>query len=317
MNSPVRHSVTNRDFLAEMFRTRGSQEAPWVAGFPGDPHQTEPRNWAGRPVLNCIPWCIQPGNNNYVCVSTFRQEKDGSWRRRKANFSAMHAIMIDDIGTKISAERLVLEPSALVETSPGNFQAWYFLAPPETDAARADLLVKRMIEAGLTADARDPGMRGVTRYGRLPVGRNGKSVYLEKLGAPFIQKVHRWEPGKRYRLEQIAQAYGIDLTPEQPPIYRPLPASDSRDSLLPVIQQYGLYLEPISGLNGAHRIVCPWSHEHTGRDTSGTVYFEPGDSNGWHGGFKCHHGHCMNRGIRDLERFIRAAKRMIREGKAA
>lgn len=308
---------SNAAFLLAMFRTCKADEAPWVAGFPGDPAQTEPRNWAGRPILRGIPAFIQPANNNYICVSTFRRDAEGGWHRRKADFSAMHAVMVDDVGTKVPAERLVLKPSIMVETSPGNFQAWYLLDPPETDPVRADLVVKRMIEAGLSADAKDPGMRGVTRYGRLPIGTNGKAAYVQQLGAPFVQKVKIWNPSHRVSVDEIASAYGLNLQPDPPPQFRPLPPSRVADSLLPTLDRYGLYLGPISSFPGGHYITCPWIHEHTNRDPTGTAYFEPTEANGWHGGFKCHHGHCMDRGIRELQNFICAAERILKQRTAA
>jgi hypothetical protein len=310
-------ALTNAAFLIAAFRACTESEAPWVAGFPGDPAHTDPRSWGGRPILKGVPPFIRPANNNYICVSTFRRDADGSWRRRKANFAAMHSVMIDDIGTKVPRDRVVLEPSVLVETSPGNFQAWYFLDPPETDPARADLLVKRMIAAGLSVDAKDPGMRGGTRYGRLPVGCNAKAAYVERLGTPFIQRVESCNLERYVSLDAIATAYGLDLRPEPVKLYRSLSPNAAADTLIADLSGLGLYIEPLAGIDNAHRIVCPWVHEHTGQDASGTVYFAPAEANGWHGGFKCHHGHCMNRGIRDLQQFIRAVERIIKQGKAA
>jgi hypothetical protein len=311
------NSPSNEAFLIGMFPTCMPDEAPWVTGFPGDPALTAPQNWGGRPIVRGIPWFIRPDHNNYVCVSMFRREQDGAWHRRKANFTAMHAVMVDDIGTKVPADKLVLEPSVMVETSPDNFQAWYFLDPPEVDPIRADLILKRMIAAGLTADAKDPGMRGVTRYGRLPIGINGKAIYVERLGSAFLQQVKVWKPDRRTSLEVIAGAYGLSLEPEPSVTFRPRSAADALASLIPRLEQYGLYLSELPGQLGGHRIVCPWLHDHTGKDPSGTVYFEPSPSNDWQGGFKCHHGHCTDRGIRDLQNFIRAAERIIKKGKAA
>jgi RepB DNA-primase from phage plasmid len=310
-------SPSNEAFIIAAFRACTACEAPWVAGFPGDPAQADRRHWGGRPILRGIPHFIRPANNNYVCVSTFRREVDGEWRRRKASFAAMHVVMIDDIGTKVPETRIALEPSVLVETSPGNCQAWYFLDPPEADASRADLVLKRMIAAGLSVDAKDPGMRGVTRYGRLPVGCNGKAAYVKALGAPFVQRVESWNPTRYVSLDDIAEAYNLDLSPEPPRRYVVRPSTESSDSLVPRIADYGLYLGPLASVDGAHQIVCPWLHEHTGGDSTGTVYFEPAEPNGWRGGFKCHHGHCMDRGIKELERFVRAAERITKGRKAA
>ena len=302
--------LSNRDFLTHAFCRCGTYETPWVAGFPGDPNAVEHGAWMGRAALP-LPQFIRDGNNNYVAVSTFRRGEDGKYHRRKDCFSGMFVVMIDDIGTKVPPDRLQLEPTCLVETSPGNFQAWLFLAKPERDRSRAERLVKGMITSGLTADGSDPGMNGVTRYGRLPVGVNGKAKYADSSGQPFVQRVAHWAPGIRYSLDQIALAYDVDLTAEtdgrqrKAPSHRLRPAGvGSDDGLTGVLEGLGLYLEPITSLDGSHRIVCPWVHEHTDQEPSGTAYFEPSEENSWSGGFKCQHGHCQHRTIADLTHFV-------------
>jgi hypothetical protein len=292
------------------FKGHPQGNVPWVAGFPGDPYAVSGALWGGRPVLDGLPAFIKPENNNYICVSAFQAGADGVYRRRKANFAAMYTVMVDDIGTKVAPERIAMEPSVQVETSPGNAQAWYFLDPPELDPIRADLLLMRMIASGLCADARDPGMRGVTRYGRLPIGRNGKGVYVERLGKPFVQRVTRWQPDRRVPLDDLARAYGLDLTPAPKPRRKPRPLGKPDDNVLQELEALDLYAGPLAGVEGGHLIVCPWLHEHTDGDESGTAYFEPGEENSWRGGFKCHHGHCIYRGIQELVHFLRAAKRI-------
>ena len=303
-------ALSNRDFLTHAFFRCGTDETPWVAGFPGDPNAVEHGAWMGRAALP-LPSFIRDGNNNYVVVSTFRRGEDGKYHRRKDCFSGMFVVMVDDVGTKVRFERLQLEPTCLVETSPGNFQAWYFLAEPERDRSRAECLVKGMIASGLTADGSDPGMNGVTRYGRLPVGVNGKAKYADSSGQPFVQRVTHWAPSIRYSLNQIALAYNVDLTAEagghqrKAPGRRPLPAGvGGDDGLTGVLEGLGLYLEPITSLDGGHRIICPWVHEHTDEEPSGTAYFEPSEENSWAGGFKCQHGHCQHRTIADLTHFV-------------
>lgn len=305
---------SNQAFFDTAFRACADGEAAWVAGFPGDPANGR---WGGQAVTSRLPACIGPEKNNYVCVSTFRPGPDGELRRRKTNFGAMHVVMVDDVGTKVPKERIALEPSVLVETSPGNFQAWYFLDPPETNRSRAELLVDRMIEAGLSADAKDPGMRGVTRYGRLPIGVNAKPAVVAIHGKAFAQTVPIWRPDVRFSLESIADAYSLDLTPTRSkPRSVPRPSRSAED-LVPIIEGLGLYVAELPGLSEAHQIVCPWVHEHTNRDESGTVYFGPSEDNAWRGGFKCHHGHCMHRGIREFQHFLRAVGRIQEEKRRA
>lgn len=310
--------VTNFDFLACAFFQVTADEQFWVTGFAGDPLEVPHCQWAGRGGPPGIPRCVRPGHNNYVAVSSFMRGSDGRYHRRKANFSRMFAVMVDDIGTKIPERNIKLEPSALVETSPANFQAWYFLNPPETDAQKAERLINGMIANGLTSDSSDPGMRGVTRYGRLPEGTNGKAKYVEKIGSPFVQRVKQWEPSKRYSIEIVADAYGVDLTRSTSPkrdsktkkthLAALVAAAQKWDEILALLIRAGLYIEPLGGIPGAHRIICPWLHQHTDQDRTGTVYFEPSIENAWHGGFKCHHGHCQHRVISDLRAFTNVLK---------
>ncbi len=305
-------SVTNIDFIAHAFAGVADDEMPWVTGFPGDPYTVDRKLWGGRSAIP-LPWFIDAKSNNYVAISTFVRSDDGKYHRRKANFRGMHLVMVDDVGTKVPFSKLAVSPSALVETSPSNFQAWYFLNRPETDRMRAEHLIEGMVAGGLTADATDPGMKGVTRYGRLPVGINGKAKYVEKLGGPFVQRVASWLPNSRYSVDEIAAAYGVNLSV---PVARDIsPRKHSRKLLIPgiangtdgclrLLTSAGLYLEPAGGLNNVHHIVCPWIYEHTDEDPSGTVYFEPSEENAGRGGFKCHHGHCQHRTIADLTHFL-------------
>lgn len=316
-------SVSNADFIGNAFALIDlSREALWVTGFREDPALVSHYKWGGQPIPPMSKF-IRPNHNNYVAISSFTAGSDGAIRRRKANFGRLFMVMIDDIGTKISPEKLLLTPNAVVETSPGNFQAWYFLATPESDRDRAERLIKGLIASGLTADGADPGMNGVTRYGRLPVGINSKGKYVSMLGYPFEQRLVVWSPVERFTLDEIAAGYGVDLTMPMAPKKRTaaikqsarlaLPADHDGDPLLELLERADLYLDSIPGLDGAHHIVCPWVHEHTDEDPSGTAYFEPSDDNGWHGGFKCHHGHCQHRTIADLDNFAARLEQLRKE----
>lgn len=207
----------------------------------------------------------------HVTVSTFEPDPNtGELRRRKANFVAMNAVMIDDIGTKVSSKQLRLPPSALIETSPGNFQAYYFLeqGPGTRDRALCELLIERMVAAGLATDGKDPCMTGVTRFGRLPVGVNGKARYVEQLGRPFAVTCAVFEPRRRYGIAEIAKAWRLDLTPPRPPApVRMLSSSllahteSTFAGLMRTLNLMGMYHERI-GCGPWHAIRCPWVHEH-------------------------------------------------------
>lgn len=295
--------ISNTDFIAYAFAGCLSDETPWVAGFPGDVATAAHSVWFGAKALP-LPRFVRGTHNNYVCVSTFQRGNDGQFRRRKDCWSGLWLVLLDDIGSKIDAKSaLRLKPTALVETSPGNFQGWLFLDRPEREAARAEALINGLIAAG----ASDPGAGNVTRYGRLPVGINGKSKYTDKQGKPWVQRVHTWQPARRYSVEEITDAYNIDLAAAARP--KPLrkraeAMRDLDDNYLAILEGAGLYLEATRGLDGGHSIICPWYRTHTDEGTTGTIYFEPSEENSYRGGFRCHHGHCKDRTIADLDHFM-------------
>ncbi|MBA2591849.1 MAG: RepB family DNA primase [Pseudomonadota bacterium] len=306
--------MTNLDFIRAAFPKTPAGASAWVTGFAEDPHVAEPRRWHGRAIVGVLPWFIKPHTNNFFVISSFSAGPDGVVHRRKENFAACHVIMLDDIGTKIPEYRLELHPSYLFETSPGNHQAGYLLDPPETDRAKIERLLDELVRSGLAMDGADPGMRGVTRYARLPVGQNSKAKYVKRMGAPFVHQVVAWEPGQTYTVDEISEAYGLDLTP------RVIPFRTARSEaphwasgVLRRLSEAGLYIGPIGGRPGAHRVICPWCYTHTDNDNTGTAYFEPSPDNCMSGGFKCHHGHCQDRDIQMLIRFLTIYERRLRE----
>lgn len=311
-------AVTNAEFLEAMFADLHDGAAAMTCAFAGDPHHAGRSAWFARPWMYGDPMTARATTNNYVVVSSFMPDPTlGQYRRRKANFVRLHAVMVDDLGTKLplaSVERL--KPSALVETSPANFQAWYFLAPGEVTDARdsAERLIDAMIRQGLAADT-DPGMSGVTRYGRLPVGINGKAKYRRDC-QPFTVRLADWSPEARYEAADVVRAFGLDLTPVQASAPRSaIPVSagsahrriDDFAAMLEVLQAAGFYQAAIG--EGRHAITCPWVDEHTDRCDTGTAILDPGPSNNWVGGFRCHHSHGERLHIGHVYRFVRELTR--------
>ncbi len=305
--------MTNSEFVRLMFSNAAPGALPWVTAFVNDPTDEDRGKWAGWPVRR--PGNV-PGNarlNTYVTLSTY-VAADGTYRRRKSHFSAMHCVMVDDVGVKVADRAIALPFTVEVETSPGNRQGWYRLDPPIADRALGELLIARMVAAGLTADRRDPGMKGCTRYGRLPVGSNSKPKVIAASGAAWRHLVTEYRPRLSYAVEEIAEAYGLDLAPPPARVVtlRTAPTDDCA-SVLDWLQAAGLY-QRANG-NGWHEITCPWAHEHSGGVISGTGYSEPSADNNYTGGFKCHHGHCEHRTIAHLLRFIELLAREVRKGK--
>lgn len=305
-------TLSNADFAAALYRDIAPSDHGTLHSVAGDPKDA--KGWPAQPWApgKRLP-TLNPFANNYVCVSSFHPTLSGEFYRRKILFSALHCVMIDDLGTKLPKSDLRLEPSALIETSPGNFQAWLFLVEPITSLPMAETLIDQLIRRGITADD-DPGMRGVTRVARLPVGSNGKVKYRSPTGAVWQQRVAAANLELRYTPERIAEVYGLDLTPPRrtPPAPRPRKGVDPEHALLiEQLRALGMHINELR--EGYHAILCPWSDQHSDRGKSGTYYMEPNAENSWRGGFQCHHGHCAERDINDLIGWMRTQVEIARD----
>lgn len=279
-------------FLSSAFKALPQGARPWVAGFRADPYHPK-AHWGGSPVNGRIPDFIEPKANCYLAVSSFKAGADGRIHRRKDNFAALHLVMVDDVGTKVPVGAITLDPSYLLETSPGNHQAGYLLSEPVTDRALAESVIDALVAQGLATAGKDPGMKGVTRYGRLPVGINNKPALVAEYGQPFKVQLREWEPERRYTIQEIIAAYGLKLgkTGAAGPAHEPYtPPAD--DPLLDWLAQRGQVQGPAKD-SGWIPISCPWIDEHTDRTDTGAAYL-PGR------GFQCHHGHCESRTLLDL-----------------
>lgn len=299
-------SVCNQDFLKAIFGEDISGTCPVTVSFAGSPVTVTKASWRGN------PWSPQgaylpPTNNNYFSLAVFRPDDTRRYRRQKKLFAALHAVMLDDVGVKVPEERITLPPSWKIETSPGNFQVGYILADPLKDSTVADRLMNAIISAGLC----DPGASGPTaRLARLPVAVNGKHQ------PPFPCQLVEWQPDRCYKVDELIA--GLEVEVRQPhekkkqvpdkshgdhvhdsdSIIIPRP---SENAVIAALRLRGFYKTPLG--SGKHDITCPWASEHTGGVDTGAAYFEPTDH--WPiGGFKCLHGHCASRHMRDLLQFL-------------
>jgi hypothetical protein len=120
-----------------------------------------------------------------------------------------------------------------------------------------------------------------------------------------------WSPLLRYSVVDLVNGLQLEMTAagrrrrqgtrplqsapcDGDPVLIPRPVENA---VMVALADRDLYKTPLG--NGRHDITCPWLVEHTDLVDGGTAYFEPGDS--WPiGGFKCLHGHCADRRVRDL-----------------
>ncbi len=300
--------VSNGEFLRTVFGDDLADVRPVVVSFAGNPTRASGKVWFGSPWLGSVDMAANlPGDaNNYFSLAVFKPDEAGQYRRQKARFHALHTVMLDDVGSKVAMERLTLPPSWMLETSPGNHQAGYLLREPLTDGLVADNLMNAIVAANLC----DPGANGPrARLARLPVAVNGKHA------PPFVCRMLVWSPELRYSTEELVDGLQLEMAQsarpkrqssrtaqERPsdgdPVWIPRP---DENAVLVALRNIGLYQAPLG--EGKHAITCPWVKEHTGKADGGTAYFEPDDL--WPiGGFKCLHGHCAERHVRDLLRSL-------------
>lgn len=310
-NAPVIR-LENNEFLNAVYRHMLPKQHAIVCCFDTDPADAGGREWMGRPWRKDdeARWCphyTSGFNNIYFTISSFRRE-NGERRRRKSAFVQMHAVMIDDIGTKVPFKRVSLEPTVTIETSPGNYQGIYLLKPAAAnhDASYCDSVLDALVASGLSKDGADPGMKGVTRVARCPEGYNTKQKYYDRRGYPFRVQARK-SSGKLYTLEELVDGFDLELNSKveirRAPPSGPVAMRRAQRfvQMLEFLEQLGLYGKPSGDM--WHHITCPWIAQHTDRVDSGSYLMEPCEQNDWYGGFVCHHGHCRKRHLADVFEF--------------
>lgn len=281
----------------------GAGERMILCGFAGDPFAAGPTAWRPRAWRDGDRVEMPRGWNGYVTVGAFGRAADGSWRRRTETFAAGLALMVDDVGTKVNPSTVeALEPSARVETSPGNFQLWYFLSEPERDRVRFDGVIRAFISGRLLGA--DPGMSGVTRVGRLPGFVNGKPA-----NNGWRTRLDLLEPGRRYSVEQLLEGFSLRINGRRERRERlPTEAALERNRAFTVaykwLEERRMLKRPEPDPSGWTEVRCPWVEEHTGRADTGAAVREPSEENEYYGAFRCHHGHCADRGWAELTEWI-------------
>lgn len=188
--------ISNSEFLAAIFPKLQSHEHIAVCSKAGDPSLG---GWSPQSNASKLP----TANNNFFVPSLF--VKNRRLKVQKQFAVACIALVLDDVGSRVPSDRLVVPPSWKVETSSSNFQCGYILESL-LNAQQADALWQRLRDAGLT----DPGASGpITRWARLPQGVNGKPKRLNADGSPFQCRLVEWRPEKRYTPTELCEAFGL------------------------------------------------------------------------------------------------------------
>ncbi len=274
------YAVGNGEFMLAVFGdamiNTPTGAHPVLVSFHGNPSNAPARVWSVKPWLGDadLSSCLPDNANNYFSLASFNPDESGQFKRQKARFSALHAVMLDDVGTKVAIDRLTLPPSWLIKTSAGNHQAGYLLQTPLTEGAIADRLMNAIIAAGLC----DPGANGPrARLARLPVAMNGKH------SPPFVCKMVVWSPDLRYSVADLVDGLNLEMASDARPKRLNTRSAQQRPSdgdpvciprpdengVLVALRNQGLYKAPLG--DGKHDITCPWMQDHTGEVDGGTI----------------------------------------------
>lgn len=291
-------NVTNQQFITALFK----DDAPFChvtdfthdpGNIPTDKHLSAWKgNWFSR-------YRFTPNSNQYFTISIFNPDDEGTSRRRKALFLRTRVIVLDDVKEKLSMDAVgrLPEPAWILETSPGSEQWGYILTTPCSDRGRVENLLDGLVANGLAPEGRDPGMKGTTRYVRLPEGYNTKASKMID-GKPFKCIMKEWHPARTTTMEALAAPFSVNLDATRRE-GRVDGAADIPDHPLLQIPDV-IHIKEVRS-DGRFDITCPWVGEHSGEDDSGTAIFTNDDGSI---GYKCHHGGCEGRTARDLTRYI-------------
>jgi len=294
MATPPAIKISNREFL----------EALAGKDWPRVPIAWGENTWWVKPAGENID---KPDveTSNYFCVSLFDCPPGAKFRRTKELFERQFVFVIDDVGTKLNeaAVRATMPLSTYeLETSPNNWQFGYKLALG-TDARALEALVSAIVDdPEINPSLADPGMKGVTRVVRLPVGSNNKEKWVTD-GKGWPHRLTVWSPGVAYTVAQLALSLGVDLGEKALEKFKGAGGTRkateeelAADGLMRLFDARGMILDPNINDNGFVTVVCPWADSHS--DARNEAGYRPGRR-----GFQCHHGHCETRTMVDLDRW--------------
>lgn len=231
-----------------------------------------------------------------TCVSTVRRQ--GKPTRKYDDVQRAFILPFDDIGTK--AKPNDIEPSCILETSPGNYQWHYFIDPFDVTTARGQDYYDAAMMCAAAAGLSDSGMRSATRVCKLPGA-------IHKTG--FVTRVDAWNPDIAWDLRELMDALGVTVKPVRRARGAPKPGKyDRLEDVDDALYAWLVDAWAVYGHGGDWvYIECPWRHTHTDNQqgTSSTAY-SPQDYGRAGRQFKCMHGHCQAHGTAEFLNFMRA-----------
>lgn len=190
-----------------------------------------------------------------------------------ANCQFVLAMMLDDIGTK--SKTPPLDPTWIMETSPGSFQ-WGYAFSEQPTKEEYTAAITAIAAAGYT----DPGATNAVRNFRIP-----GSINLKPGRDRFAARLVEFHPDREFTLAQICEALGVTPEPADTASHRGVRLTDTgSDSVLEWLNGQGLVLSRPNA-EGWTGIVCPNKDAHS--DGQIEARYLPTTR-----AFCCYHAHC-------------------------
>lgn len=256
----------------------------------------------------------------YFATATCTPDLDGKLYHRKKLFSSLRVVVLDDIGTKISKDKIPenFPPSYIIESSEGNYQYGYVLDEPVRDLTAAEALIQLVYESGYS----DEGGKTPVKLVRLPDGVNGKKgekcgfvtqltsltdvTYSPQQILDSLRLNVRWEDvledadgvTKKRASKSLGTTPWADVTPQ---------AQAMNGFIDPVLEWlYEINQVELDTCGEWVSIKCPWSEGHTtGETTAGYAPLGRGEDV-TRRGFKCFHEHCTGNNTVEFLKFVAA-----------
>lgn len=206
--------------------------------------------------------------------------------RKTENIIGVRAVFLDLDGAPLP-EEWPLEPHFLIESSPERYHAYWLVSegfPLDNFEAVQKAIAQRFNG--------DPSVCDLPRVMRIP-------GFIHQKKEPFQSRILRdWSQEPRYSPDQILSIFPVSETKP------PGPKLDSgNDPVLAKLTEKGLVIRQDRTEKGKFVIMCPWADRHTNGDSE-AVYWLPNHGGFKGAGFKCLHGHCVNRTIKDLTEWL-------------
>jgi uncharacterized protein YktA (UPF0223 family) len=294
--------VKPQDFIDKIFQDAEDDE--FVCVSEGVPKKEEEGMWFNNMFTTSRLWSRWDPDDDpramyySVCTTDGTVNDHDRARRGRAQLVRPHVLVLDDIGDKTAAPDV--EPTYVLETSPGSFQWGYALVGATTeDLDTFEALCTAIHGLGYG----DAGAGGSYRVVRVPGSAN-----LKPGRGGFVSVLVEADWSVAWTLRELAEDFGLDLDDLPVPVTATragiadklggATAAEGIDPLLAWLSDAG---HVVSDSGDWVDVVCPWADAHTaGSNTAGYSPLGRGEGK-WvqTRAFKCLHEHCADKRFPD------------------